>query len=309
MKILVLGAGAVGLTVAAKLSEIADVFAVSRQRCVDAINKDKLKITGLWGEKEYELSVGTKPPECRWDYIIITTKAAATKEICETYHDIFGDADVVSLQNGIGNEEIISEYTPNVIGAMIITGFEWVSNNEIFVSVDGGETVFGRYPSGLDEKVIRLADLFNRCGMRSAAADNVLGAVWSKAFYSCSLNPLGAFMECPYGDLLKTPAWNIISKIVEEAFAVSIAEGIEMPQKSADEYLEYLKTEKIPPTAAHFCSMYQDIFAGRLTEVDYINGAIVRLGRKHGIPTPVNEIIVNLTHFKEELKCKCKSCE
>ncbi|HJJ94632.1 MAG TPA: 2-dehydropantoate 2-reductase, partial [Methanocorpusculum sp.] len=65
-----------------------------------------------------------------------------------------------------------------------------------------------------------------------------------------------------------------------------------------------LKTKKIPPTAAPYSSMYQDIMAKRLTEVDYINGAIVELGKKHGIPTPVNETIVNLTHFKEGLKCR-----
>ncbi|MDO5844077.1 MAG: ketopantoate reductase family protein [Methanocorpusculum sp.] len=304
MRILVLGAGAVGLTVAAKLSEKAEVFAVARERCVTAINNNKFKMTGIWGEKTIPLKVGTKAPEGEWDYIIISTKSAATRSICEEYHHLFKNADVVSLQNGIGNEEIISEYTKNVIGAMIITGFEWVKDNEIFVSVDGGETQFGRFPSGNDAKVQALANLFNECGMRSLATENVRGAVWSKAFYSCSLNPLGAVMECPYGDLLKEPAWNIITKIVHEAFAVSKAEEIVMPQKTAEEYLEFLKTQKIPPTATHYCSMYQDIAAKRLTEVDYINGAIVKLGKKHGIKTPVNEIIVNLTHFKEELKCR-----
>ena len=304
MRILVLGAGAVGLTVAAQLSRHAEVFAVCRERCVSAISEHNFTMTGIWGERTLPLSVGTKPPEGPWDYIIISTKSAATRGICEEYRDIFGDAEVVSLQNGIGNEEVIAEYTKNVIGAMIITGFEWVSDSEIHVSVDGGETVFGRFPGGVDEKVTALADLFNQCGMRSIASENVRGAVWSKAFYSCSLNPLGAVMERPYGELLQTPAWNIIEGIVREAFAVSTAEGVELPQKTADEYLEYLKVQKIPPTAAHYSSMYQDIMAKRLTEVDFINGAIVNLGKKHGIPTPVNETIVNLTHFKEGLKCR-----
>lgn len=304
MRILVLGAGAVGLTVAAKLSEKAEVFAVARERCVNAVKRDNFKMTGLWGEKECSLNIGTSAPEGEWDYIIISTKASATREICEEYSHLFKNADVVSLQNGIGNEEIIAEYTNNVIGAMIITGFEWVKDNEIHVSVDGGHTQFGRFPQGTDEKVFALVKLFNECGMRSLATDNVRGAVWSKAFYSCSLNPLGAVMECPYGDLLKEPAWNVITKIVTEAFEVSLAEGVEMPQKTAEEYLEFLKTQKIPPTAAHYCSMYQDIFSKRLTEVEYINGAVVRLGKKHNIPTPVNETIVNLTHFKEELKCR-----
>ncbi|HJK53932.1 MAG TPA: 2-dehydropantoate 2-reductase, partial [Methanocorpusculum sp.] len=82
----------------------------------------------------------------------------------------------------------------------------------------------------------------------------------------------------------------------------SKAEGVELRQKSAEEYLAFLQHEKIHPTAEHYSYMYQDIVGGRLTEVDYINGAIVRLGEKHGIPTPVNRMIVNLTHFKEELR-------
>ena len=73
-------------------------------------------------------------------------------------------------------------------------------------------------------------------------------------------------------------------------------------QKSASAYLDFLRYEKIPPTAKHYSSMYQDIVAGRLTEVDYMNGAIVRFGEKHGIATPVNRMVVNLTHFKEELR-------
>ena len=304
MRILILGAGAVGLCVAAKLSKYADVFAVSREKYVSAIQKEGFHLTGLWGTETSRFPCGTVPPEGAWDYIIISTKAAATRGICEDYHHLFGDAQIVSLQNGIGNEEIIREYTKNVLGAMIITGFEWKVDNAVFVSVDGGETVFGRFPGGQDPKADELAGLFSKAGMRAVSSENVRGVIWSKALYSCSLNPLGAVMECPYGDLLKTPAWNIITKIVSEAFDVARAENVIMKQKNAGEYLEFLKVRKIPPTAAHYSSMYQDIFAGRKTEVDYINGAIVALGKKHGIPTPVNETIVDLTHFKEELPCR-----
>lgn len=302
MRILILGAGAVGLTVAAKLSAHAEVYAVCRKRYADAIAAEGFVMTGIWGEGTYHFPCGECVPSGSWDYIIISTKSAATREICESYQHLFGDAEVVSLQNGIGNEEVIREYTNHVIGAMIITGFEWRADNAVHVSVDGGETVFGRFPEGCDTAVETLANLFSSAGMRALASPTVRSTVWSKAFYSCSLNPLGAVMACPYGDLLKAPAWNIITEIVHEAFAVSKAEGVELPQKSAEEYLAFLQNEKIPPTAEHYSSMYQDIVGGRLTEVDYINGAIVRLGEKHGIPTPVNRMIVNLTHFKEELR-------
>lgn len=304
MRILILGAGAVGLSVAAKLSKYCEVFAVCRDRYAAAIQKDGFVLSGIWGEETVRFPCGTTAPAGAWDYIIISTKSAATREVCEQYHHLFGEAEVVSLQNGIGNEEVIRGYTDHVIGGMIITGFEWKGDNAVYVSVDGGETVFGRFPTGCDDAVRELAGLFNRAGMRSAASETVRDVVWSKALYSCSLNPLGAVMECPYGDLLKAPAWSIITGVVREAFAVAEAEHVVLPGGSADGYLAYLMCEKIPPTAEHYSSMYQDIAAGRRTEVDYINGAVVALGEKHGIPVPVNRTIVHLTHFKEELRCR-----
>ncbi|HJK11460.1 MAG TPA: 2-dehydropantoate 2-reductase, partial [Methanocorpusculum sp.] len=153
MRILILGAGAVGLTVAAKLSAHAEVYAVCRKRYADAIAADGFVMTGIWGEGTYHFPCGECVPSGSWDYIIISTKSAATREICESYQHLFGDAEVVSLQNGIGNEEIIREYTSHVIGAMIITGFEWRADNAVHVSVDGGETVFGRFPQGCDTAV------------------------------------------------------------------------------------------------------------------------------------------------------------
>ncbi len=304
MRILILGAGAVGLSIAAKLSKYAEVFAVCREIYSTSIEKNGFYLTGIWGTETCRFPCGTAPPKGSWDYIIISTKATATREICERYNHLFGEAEVVSLQNGIGNEEIIAEYTKHVLGAMIITGFEWKADNAVFVSVDGGETVFGRFPIGKDAKTDCLSELFTKAGMRATPSENIRGTIWSKALYSCSLNPLGAIMECPYGELLREPAWNIITRIVHEAFEVASAENVILTQNTADEYLEFLKTKKIPPTSAHFSSMYQDIAANRKTEVDYINGAIVALGKKHGNHTPVNEMIVNLTHFKEELSCR-----
>ncbi|HJJ51330.1 MAG TPA: ketopantoate reductase family protein [Methanocorpusculum sp.] len=304
MRILILGAGAVGLSIAAKLSKHAEVFAVCRERCSTSIEKNGFYLTGIWGTETFRFPCGTNPPKGIWDYIIISTKASVTREICEQYDYLFGEAWIVSLQNGIGNEEIIAEYTDHVLGAMIITGFEWKADNAVFVSVDGGETAFGKFPSGKENKADLLAELFTKAGMRASSTDNIRGAIWSKALYSCSLNPLSAIMECPYGELLKEPVWQIITHIVHEAFTVAQAENIILVQKTADEYLEFLKNNKIPQTAAHFSSMYQDIEAGKKTEVDHINGAIVTLGKKHSIPSPVNETIVNLTHFKEELTCR-----
>ena len=110
MRILILGAGAVGLAIAAKLSKYAEVFAVCRDRYSASIDKNGFYLSGIWGTETYRFSCGTIPPKGTWDYIIISTKASATREICEQYVHLFCKAQVVSLQNGIGNEEIIASY-------------------------------------------------------------------------------------------------------------------------------------------------------------------------------------------------------
>ena len=157
MRILILGAGAVGLTVAAKLSAHAEVYAVCRKRYADAIAAEGFVMTGIWGEGTYHFPCGECVPSGSWNYIIISTKSAATREICESYQHLFGDAEVVSLQNGIGNEEVIREYTNHVIGAMIITGFEWRGDNSVAVSGGGGGNEVGRFPGGGGTVVGKLA--------------------------------------------------------------------------------------------------------------------------------------------------------
>ena len=127
MKIVVLGAGAVGLTVAAKLSRVADVHAVSRTRHADAVRKRGFLMTGIWGEGAYRFSCSEDLPEA-WrdaDYYIVAAKSTDTEAVCRQFADAIGGREVMSLQNGIGNEEIIGQFTDRVIGAMIITGFEW----------------------------------------------------------------------------------------------------------------------------------------------------------------------------------------
>ena len=150
------------------------------------------------------------------------------------------DTETVSLQNGIGNEEIISRYTDRVIGGMIITGFEWQGNAGVHVSVEAGPAKLGRFPAGLDGPVQRLVDCMAQAGIRVEGSADVRADLWGKTLYNCALNPLGAVMGVPYGKLAQPAAWRIIDQIVREGFSVIHAEGIRLPWASADEYLTYL---------------------------------------------------------------------
>jgi ketopantoate reductase (EC 1.1.1.169) len=304
MKVLILGAGAVGLSLAAKLSSVCDVHAVCRQRHADRIKKEGFKMTGLWGEETYNFSCSEDVPENDYDYIFITSKSTATESICNQFSEIIKGKEVISMQNGIGNEEIIARYTDKVIGGTIITGFEWSGDAQVNVSVETGPMNLGRFPSGLDEGVLQLVELVKTAGIQVTGTENIMSSVWSKVLYNSALNPLGAVMGVPYGKLKNKHAWNIIVNVVKEAFMVAEAEGVVLPWKSADEYLNYLHDFQLPNTAEHHSSMLQDISSGRKTEIDFLNGAIVIRAKELGIDTPYNTFISEQIRFMEALQAE-----
>jgi len=303
MKIVVLGAGAVGLTIAAKLSCIADVHAVARMRHVDAVQERGFLMTGIWGEGTYRFSCSEDLPET-WqdaDYYIITAKSTGTEGICRQFTDAIRGREVVSLQNGIGNEEIIARFTDRVIGGMIITGFEWRGDASVHVSVEAAPMKLGRFPSGMDDAVEGLAALMRETGIRVEATGGIRTDIWGKTLYNCALNPLGALMNVPYGALTDPHAWAIVTAIVREAFCVAEAEGVLLPWETAETYLEYLRTTQLPATAAHHSSMLQDITGGRKTEIDFLNGAVAEIAERHGIDVPYNSCITELIRFRERI--------
>lgn len=305
MRILILGAGAVGLSLAAKLSAVCEVHAVCRQRHADMIAERGLLMTGIWGEGTYKFSCGEDVPDgMDFDYVFVSSKSIATEAVCEQFADLIGGKEVISLQNGVGNEEIIARYTDKVIGGTIITGFEWRGDAEVHVSVEAGPMTLGRFPLGCDKKVEALVEIVRKAGISVQATDNIKGALWAKTIYNCALNPLGAVMGVPYGELADLHAWNIIREIVKEAFAVTGKSGVQLPWATAEEYLIYLKEVQLPSTAAHHSSMYQDIKAGRKTEIDFLNGAVVSGAENLGLQAPYNAFVSEEIRFMEALNEK-----
>lgn len=302
MKILVLGAGAVGLSVAAKLSAVCEVHAVCRKSSADAITENGFTLTGIWGEGIFRFSASESAPQNnRFDYAIISSKSQDTEHICRQFTSLIRNTETVSLQNGIGNEEIISGFTDRVIGGMIITGFEWRGDAAVHVSVEAGPMMIGRFPEGLDKPVEQLAGILRSAGIRVGTSRSIRSELWGKTLYNCALNPLGAVMGVTYGKLAHPASWRIIENIAHETFQVVAAEGVQLPWATAEEYLGYLKDVQIPATALHHSSMLQDISRGRKTEIDFLNGAVVTKACQYGIPAPYNSAIVDLIRFRESL--------
>lgn len=299
MKLLILGAGAVGLSLAARLSPFCEIYALCRRRHADAISRSGFRLRGLWGDGNFHFNASAETPaDQSFDYCLITAKSLQTRQLCNEYRSLFVDADVVSMQNGIGNEEIIAEYSDRVIGGTIITGFEWQGDADVRVTVEAGPIRLGRFPDGSDDAVRRLVDLFRQAGLHVEGSSAIRSNLWAKTLYNCALNPLGAILDVPYGALARPHAWSVIEQLIGEAWAVCSAEGIALPWGTAREYLGYLRSVQLPATAGHNSSMLQDIRNGKATEIDFINGAVVRLGEKHKIDTPVNRTLVDMIGFK-----------
>lgn len=300
LRILVLGAGAVGLPLAAKLSRVADVVAVTRERYASAVCRDGLLIHGVWGAESVRLTcVSDLPAGETFDYILITSKSQDTESICRQYRDLIRRSEVVSFQNGIGNEETIARYADHVIGGVVLTGFVREGEREVLVTAKAGPMQIGRFPEGLDKPVRDLADLMTHAGIPVETTDHIKGKLWSKNLINCSLNPISAITGVTYGELRDPSSWHIIGKMVGEIYAIAREEGITLQWGDPDNYLAYLHDVLIPAMAGHQSSMLQDILHGHKTEIDYINGAVVSAGGRLGIATPYNACIADLVRFIE----------
>lgn len=300
LRILILGAGAVGLPLAAKLSRVADVVAVTREPYAREISRQGLLITGAWGSETSRFTcVSELSGESDFDYILITSKSQDTDGIYRQYRELIGSHETVSLQNGIGNEDMILKYSDRVIGGVVLTGFMRAGNREVHVTANAGPMQLGRFPEGLDAGVLGLADLMTRAGIPVETSDHIQGKLWSKNLINCSLNPLSAITGVTYGELREPDSWHIIDQIVREIYAVVRTEGIKLQWGDPDAYLGYLNGSLIPVMARHRSSMLQDILHGHKTEIDYLNGAVVAAGNRLGIATPYNACISDLIRFRE----------
>jgi len=148
-----------------------------------------------------------------------------------------------------------------------------------------------------------IAAALSGAGIPTQATDEITRFIWSKMLYNCSLNPLSALLNVPYGRLLDSESTrNLMRRIVQEMFAVAWANGIELFWGEPEEYIELLFGRLIPDTAAHYASMAQDLQAGRRTEIEALNGAIVRLGEEAGVDCPANAALSELVRATEQLR-------
>ncbi len=306
-RIAIMGAGAIGSVIGGMLARRGHkVTLVGRKPHIDEIMKKGLHISGIWGDFTVrELDAVTEPPHKYQDIVFLTVKSFDTARAAIEAMSMVGPSTVVvPVQNGLGNIETLVETfgKEKIIGGMAIFGAVLPEPRNVRVTVIASETLVGELDGSLTSHVKDIADMLDSAGIPAKASDNIMRDIWHKALYNIALNPLSAIFGVSYGEIADNPhtRW-LVKQMIKEAFQVAKASDQYLGLNTADDYLEILWNQKLPPTRDHKSSMLQDILRGKKTEIDYINGAVVRIGAEYGIETPYNSTVVSMVKAKESL--------
>ena len=312
--IAVFGAGAVGLGLGSCLLAAGQRvrFATRTPDGARALRESGLERSGLFGAAHappaaLDAAVGAASLRGQTlDWILVCTKTPAANEaaaaLLEVWDQLHGARRVVLCQNGWGSAAPFAERLPpdHLYSARVITGFRRSRANAVEITAHAEPIRIGSLYSADLDPVEALCEAITRGGVPCEASGEIAAELWSKMLYNCSLNPLGALIGVPYGDLGEREETRaILEATVREIFALLEAVGTRTRWRDADAYLETFWRELLPPTAAHESSMLQDLRAGRRTEVDSLNGAVVALAREHGVDVPVNRALLELIRARE----------
>lgn len=296
-----MGAGAMGCLYGGLLAEAGvDVSLVDVLReHVDAINAKGLHITGVSGDRVVRVPATTNPETVgRVELVLLFVKSYDTaKAMRDSMPLIGGDTYVLTLQNGLGNLKAIAESVGagRVLGGTTSHGSTLVGPGEIR-HAGVGPTVVGALDRGSRGMAEKVADTFNRAGLLTRVSDDVRGDVWGKVLINLGINALTALTGLRNGQLLEVPELRRLMRLaVEEGMRVADADGVDL---APIDHVAHVY-EVAEATAANRSSMLQDVERGRRTEIDALNGAVVGLGERLGVETPVNRALTALVKGQE----------
>ena len=291
---MIYGAGALGSFLGGMFSRQHEVTLVGRAGHMDAIQRQGLHISGQT-ELVVHPAVATMLPNAGADLVILTVKAydtaAAARDLKNAY-----TAPVLSLQNGLDNEQILSEILGErrVIGGVTSHGLRYLEPGHI-EHTGTGDTLIGELDGSHSERIEVIAGALSDCGVATAISRDIWREIWRKAIVNAAINPVTALLRCPNGFLLEQEyTRRLMEQVCNEGGAVARANGIEVGDVLAQAKLVARRT------AGNHSSMLQSLQRGQPTEIDHINGAIVSRGEKHGIATPVNATLTQLVRAMEE---------
>lgn len=299
MKIAVVGAGAMGGSYGAHLSKaghevrLVDVW----QEHVDTIKNQGLTVSGALGEINAQLPITTDPDYENWaDWVIAFIDTNSTVEAAPTIARVLNaEGAVVTMQNGIGNVESLSEAlgAQRVIGGSSMCSAAVVGPGHVALT-HHDTTSLGELDGSRSERLQAFAGLLQSANFDVALDDDIMTVIWKKFLVNCGINALCAVSGLRTGEMTRVPEmFALQNHVLDEALAVTKAKGIQLP----DDIRTTIQK------AAHYRfnkpSMLQHVSVGRRTEIDAINGALIREAQSYGIATPYNEALVALLKGRE----------
>jgi 2-dehydropantoate 2-reductase len=301
MRIAVIGCGAVGSLFAASLGtlEEVEVWAYDPWReHVDAINAHGLRLSGA-GEVVGRVRATSDPAELPpADLGIVATKSMHTSAALAAVAHAFAHGAVCSVQNGAGNEELIAEHVREVIRGTTFPAGHVIEPGHVGWDTKGDTHIGPFEPSPAPmEKVEALADACTRAGMPTHALADARGAQWRKLIFNAASNAIAALTGRTHGQVAESPTRELAWAVMAEGKAVADAQGITL-DLSPEELFDHAARRDI--AYGHKPSMLQDVEARRATEIDFLNGAIVAFGERHGVDTPLNRALTELIKGMEE---------
>ena len=305
LKVAVLGAGAMGCLFGGLLAEkglnvtLIDVW----KEHVEEINKNGLKMDGHGGDRFIKIPATSDPSTIgKVDAVIVMCKATALEPALKSIKNIIRDKTVfMSFQNGIGHEAIIKSIVGDekVIGgtttqASNILGPGHIMNHAALPSW------IGEYDGGITDRITEIADTFTAHNLEMIAAEDVKKRKWMKLFALTAIGPLSAIFDLHHTDLYINNNANDISRslgkeIILETREVALADGVNV---SEDECL-FMFNKIVDSKQTNKSSMAFDVLYKRKTEIDFISGAVSIIGKKHGVKTPLNDLMYKMIKVKE----------
>lgn len=312
----VLGSGSVGLAIAATFARAGvDVTVLTRGLAVQQLRQSGITVTGVAGDHHIEpqrLKISNAenpdPEDVSCDFLIVATKAYQVRQALSSLmqkssHDSAPQA-VLLLQNGWGSANEVRDVLPATVAifsSIMMIGIEKRAPTHVNVNVLASPIRVGTLFAS-DAHAMKAAVERGQAGFLPIVyEDNIETAILNKFLFNTCLNALGALTKMTYGELVTNAhTRHLIVHIADETVKVVQAERQILLAANGMDYVEkFLTPFVIPKGAAHRSSMIQDVEAGRRTEIDYLNGAVVRMGKTQGIETPFNDAISSLIRARE----------
>jgi len=302
VKTVIIGPGAMGCLYAFLLTRAgyeAWLLDNSEDRA-ERIRAQGLKIEGVSGDYQLPFPRISASPDVigKADLIIIFVKSYSTAAALQSVKELVtANTIILTLHNGIGNVESIRDAYPQnpIVAGTTAHGATLLGSGHIR-HAGMGETIIGGIDANSTFHAKLIKDLFMSAYIPTEMTEDVNGVLWGKLLINCAINPLTAIMRVPNGQLPKIPdLCEVMSRVVEEGAAIARSAGITLP------YIDPVAKvmEVCTATAGNRSSMLQDIEAGKKTEINYLNGALVRCGKETGVAAPLNSFLTHLVQALE----------